>query len=39
VTPERLARFFTREGDTFRIKREIRRMLIFASTSTGRSTG
>jgi two-component system CheB/CheR fusion protein len=30
IAPERLTRFFAREDDTFRIKKEIRDMLIFA---------
>lgn len=30
VSPERLARFFTREGEGFRIRREIREMVLFA---------
>ncbi|HVG17298.1 MAG TPA: chemotaxis protein CheB, partial [Chitinophagaceae bacterium] len=31
VSPERLRRFFTQEGDGFRIKREIREMILFAN--------
>ncbi|MBO0952943.1 CheR family methyltransferase [Fibrella forsythiae] len=30
VAPERLHRFFTREGDRYRIRREIREMILFA---------
>jgi PAS domain S-box-containing protein len=30
VTPERLARFFTKDGDGYRISKEIREMVIFA---------
>ncbi|MBT1706086.1 CheR family methyltransferase [Chryseosolibacter indicus] len=31
VSPERLRRFFTREGEDYRIKREIREMVMFAN--------
>ena len=31
VSPERLARFFTSEGDSFRVRREIREMVLFAN--------
>jgi two-component system, chemotaxis family, CheB/CheR fusion protein len=31
VSPERLRRFFNQEGDEFRIRREIREMVLFAS--------
>ena len=30
VTPQRLARFFIQEGDTYRVKKELREMLVFA---------
>lgn len=30
VSPERLRRFFTREGDEYRVRREIREMVLFA---------
>jgi PAS domain S-box-containing protein len=30
VSPERLRRFFTREGEAFRVRREIREMILFA---------
>ncbi|MEO8764389.1 MAG: chemotaxis protein CheB [Ginsengibacter sp.] len=30
VSPERVEKFFTKEGDTYKVKSEIRRMLIFA---------
>ncbi|HEV7929028.1 MAG TPA: CheR family methyltransferase, partial [Nitrosospira sp.] len=31
VSPERLHRFFTKEGDNFRIKREVRESILFAN--------
>ncbi|MDF7815255.1 CheR family methyltransferase [Hymenobacter sp. YC55] len=31
VSPERLLRFFTREGDNYRVHREIREMILFAN--------
>jgi two-component system CheB/CheR fusion protein len=31
VSPERLMRFFTKEGDSYRVIREIREMILFAS--------
>ena len=31
VSPERLRRFFNKEGDRFRIRREVREMIMFAS--------
>ena len=31
VSPERLRRFFTKEGDEYRIRREIREMVLFAN--------
>lgn len=31
VSPERLKRFFNKEGDAYRIKREIREMILFAN--------
>lgn len=31
VTPERLTRFFTREDDAFRIKKEVRELLVFST--------
>lgn len=31
VTPERLRRFFTKEGDEYRVKREVREMVLFAN--------
>ncbi|MBE7178524.1 MAG: histidine kinase, partial [Mucilaginibacter polytrichastri] len=31
VSPERLRRYFTKEGDEYRIRREIREMILFAS--------
>ncbi len=31
VSPERLRRFFTKEGDSYRIRREIREMVLFAN--------
>jgi len=31
VTPERLRRFFTKEGEGYRIRREIREMILFAN--------
>jgi PAS domain S-box-containing protein len=31
VPPERLRRFFTRDGDLFRVRREIREMVLFAN--------
>ena len=31
VSPERLSRFFTKEGNNFRIKKEIREMILFAN--------
>ena len=31
VSPERLERFFTREGDYYRVKREVRDVVLFAS--------
>jgi two-component system CheB/CheR fusion protein len=30
VTPERLRRFFTKEGDNYRVRRELREMVLFA---------
>ena len=31
VSPERLRRFFTKEGDGYRVRRELREMILFAS--------
>lgn len=31
VSPERLARFFTREDDSYRIRKDVREMLVFAA--------
>ena len=31
ISPERLNRFFTKEGDGFRVRREIREMILFAA--------
>src|SRR5206468_1946212 len=31
VSPERLRRYFTKEGDIYRIRREIREMVLFAN--------
>jgi two-component system CheB/CheR fusion protein len=33
VSPERLRRFFTKEGDEYRIRRELREMVLFAHCS------
>ena len=30
VSPERLRRFFTKEGDTYRVRKELREMILFA---------
>jgi two-component system CheB/CheR fusion protein len=31
VSPERLTRFFTKEGDKYRVKKEVRELILFAS--------
>ncbi|MGN6615608.1 MAG: chemotaxis protein CheB [Ilyomonas sp.] len=35
VSPERLRRFFSKEGDSYRVRREIREMVLFAFTVRG----